>query len=92
MNLPYVLADEYKRDEIQANFDALAMFAPAASLSEVDVTDLRRLSALIKSGTGNPEGNVDAPVGTLYLRTDGGAGSTLYVKESGTGDTGWDSK
>lgn len=40
-------------------------------------------------GTGTPEGSVSAPVGALYSRLDGGAGTTLYVKESGTGNTGW---
>lgn len=33
-----------------------------------------------------------AVVGSLFLRTDGGTGSTLYVKESGTGTTGWVAK
>lgn len=44
------------------------------------------------SGAGTPEGAVTAPVGSLYTRTDGGAGTTLYVKESGTGNTGWVAK
>jgi hypothetical protein len=44
------------------------------------------------SGAGSPEGAVTAPIGTLYLRTDGGAGTTFYVKESGTGNTGWVAK
>lgn len=48
--------------------------------------------SLVKSGTGTPEGSVTAPVGSLFLRTDGGAGSTLYVKESGAGNTGWAAK
>lgn len=43
-------------------------------------------------GAGTPESNVTAPIGTLYLRTDGGASTTLYVKESGTGNTGWIAK
>lgn len=43
-------------------------------------------------GIGTPEGAVAAPVGTLYIRADGGAGTTLYVKESGTGNTGWAAK
>lgn len=33
-----------------------------------------------------------ANVGSLFLRTDGGSGTTLYVKESGTGNTGWAAK
>lgn len=44
------------------------------------------------SGAGSPEGVVTGVVGCLYTRTDGGAGSTLYVKESGTGNTGWVAK
>lgn len=41
------------------------------------------------SGAGSPEGAVTAPVGSLYSRTNGGAGTSLYVKESGAGNTGW---
>jgi len=44
------------------------------------------------TGSGSPEGVNAAPVGSLYTRTDGGAGTTLYVKESGTGNTGWVAK
>ncbi len=44
------------------------------------------------SGTGSPESVVTANVGSLYTRTDGGASTTLYVKESGTGNTGWVAK
>ena len=43
----------------------------------------------IMSGSGTPESVVTAPVGSLWLRTNGGAGTTLYVKESGSGNTGW---
>lgn len=39
--------------------------------------------------TGSPEGVVTAPVGSTRVRRDGGAATTLYVKESGTGNTGW---
>jgi hypothetical protein len=46
----------------------------------------------IHRGAGSPEGVVTAPVGHLYLRSDGGAGTVLYVKESGTGATGWAAK
>ncbi len=40
--------------------------------------------------TGTPLGAVIAPVGSLAVRTDGGAATTLYLKESGAGaSTGW---
>ncbi|WP_139346740.1 hypothetical protein [Sinomonas mesophila] len=40
-------------------------------------------------GAGNPNGVQTASVGSVYLRTDGGSATTLYVKEAGTGNTGW---
>ena len=48
--------------------------------------------AKVFSGTGTPEGNVEASVGSIFRRTDGGAATSLYVKESGTGKTGWAAK
>lgn len=45
-----------------------------------------------RCGAGTPEGAVTAPIGSLYTRTDGGANTTLYVKESGSGNTGWIAK
>jgi hypothetical protein len=44
------------------------------------------------SGSGSPEGVVTAPVGSLYSRSDGGLLTSLYVKESGSGNTGWAGK
>lgn len=44
-------------------------------------------------GNGSPLNVVTANIGTLYLRKDGGANTTLYVKESGNGlKTGWVAK
>lgn len=43
-------------------------------------------------GAGTPENSITAPVGSLYTRTDGGTATTLYVKESGAGNTGWVAK
>lgn len=48
------------------------------------------VEAKIYSGTGSPESVVTGRKGDLFLRTDGGAGTILYVKESGIGtNTGW---
>jgi hypothetical protein len=44
------------------------------------------------SGTGSPEGAVTAAVGSFFSRTNGGAGTSFYVKESGAGNTGWVAK
>ena len=46
----------------------------------------------IRAGSGSPEGLITAPVGSLYLRTDGSTSTTLYVKTAGTAATGWTPK
>jgi hypothetical protein len=47
----------------------------------------------VLTGQGSPEGVVVAKVGRLYARSDGGANTTLYVKESGNNtNTGWAAK
>lgn len=43
-------------------------------------------------GTGSPEGVVTAVIGSSYHRTDGGANTCLYIKESGASNTGWVAK
>lgn len=60
----------------QRNFETLSLF-------------LNEFAQRFYWGTGTPEGAVAAPVGSVFLRTDGGAGTVLYVKESGIGNTGW---
>lgn len=51
----------------------------------VDTTN----NIIIADGSGSPEGVVTGGIGSLYLRSNGSTGTTLYVKESGTGNTGW---
>lgn len=46
----------------------------------------------IRTGVGSPERVVTANEGSMYTNQSGGAGTTLYVKESGTGNTGWVAK
>lgn len=41
------------------------------------------------TGSGSPEGAVTAGIGSIYRRSNGGSATTLYIKESGTGNTGW---
>ena len=64
----------------------------SVTLDALAVTTITVDTPTITSGSGTPESAVTAPVGSLFLRTDGGASTTLYVKESGAGDTGWVAK
>jgi hypothetical protein len=57
-----------------------------------NVVGARQALTQVYSGLGSPETVVTALVGSLYLRLNGAAGTTLYVKESGTGNVGWIAK
>lgn len=69
--------------EVKNNLTAAGLLVGGIIATGVIVTDN------IKRGPGTPEGSITGVVGDLYTRTDGGAGTTLYVKESGAGNTGW---
>ena len=45
-----------------------------------------------RTGSGTPEAAITATIGSTYRRTDGGAATAFYVKESGAGNTGWVAK
>jgi len=46
----------------------------------------------IYSGSGDPNSTVTAVPGSLYMNSAGGADESLWVKESGSGNTGWVAK
>jgi hypothetical protein len=44
---------------------------------------------IFRYGTGSPESAVTAATGSVFIRTNGAGTTTMYVKGSGTGNTGW---
>lgn len=75
----------------RASIDSFGLLA-AGSLSGTSYVQTGSGTTRWYAGTGSPEGVVTATVGSLYSRTDGGAGTSLYVKETGSGNTGWAAK
>lgn len=74
-----------------------ALGAAAQRFTDVFAQRLRPGAGAViwTSGTGSPEGVLSAVQGSLYTRTDGGAGQCLYAKESGgatASTTGWVAK
>jgi hypothetical protein len=43
----------------------------------------------IRAGSGDPNSVVPANPGSVFLRTDAVSGTAIYVKDGGTGSTGW---
>jgi Pectate lyase superfamily protein len=76
-------------NRIQMNTSTLNLHGTAGNEPFLGFFPSTTASAYIGAGVGTPEGAVAAPVGSLWLRTDGGAGTSLYVKQTGTGNTGW---
>lgn len=81
MRVGATLADDYLSFRAGNVGDVLRLYA-----------DGPRLGADVRISAGNGAPNFAAAVGSIYMRRDGGAGSTFYVKESGTGTTGWVAK
>lgn len=54
--------------------------------------DAESVGVIVAWGSASPEGSLPAGVGSVYHRTGGGAGTSFYVKESGSGNTGWVAK
>lgn len=52
-------------------------------------TALRTVLIRGYKGSSTPEAAVTAPIGSIFQRSDGSTNTSLYVKESGTGNTGW---
>jgi hypothetical protein len=75
----------------QVGFAAIATNNNAVVLGNQNVTRVQfgTGGSTIKWGTGSPESIVQGNVGDLWIRTDGGVGTTLYGKTSGSTAAGW---
>jgi hypothetical protein len=74
----------------QVQFNDSGVLGGNVAFSFAKATGILTLGGLtIATGTGSPEAALIAPVGSLFLRSDGGSATCLYVKETGTGNTGW---
>ncbi len=52
-------------------------------------TDAEATGCINAIGRGSPQGVVSAPPGSTYNNLNGGVGTSFYVKQSGTANTGW---
>jgi hypothetical protein len=74
MTLPLLTVED---PTVQANFDLISQ-----AIGQLQTADF--------VGTGDPNGAITASPPARYYNRAGGAGTTLYVKESGVAtNTGW---
>ncbi|MCM3746525.1 glycoside hydrolase family 55 protein [Paenibacillus pasadenensis] len=64
-------------------------FLNALRVTSTGVVRPQNVGPGIYCGSGFPEGVLTAPQGSIFMRSDGGAANSLYIKYSGSGNTGW---
>ena len=84
-------------DELERSRDQLISLAASGNIewstSPTSTNEDNRGGAVVLAGVGAPNGSVIGSVGDLYVDKEGGASTTLYVKESGSAtNTGWVAK
>lgn len=94
-NRPQVdLTDYAKKTEIPnttnfATTDSVNNLLRTQGEQTVKISALEAKSAYEIHGTGMPNGQVEAPIGTTYVDMNVTNGALKWIKHSGTGNTGW---
>lgn len=74
---------------VTATADVGAATATITGLTQLASMRFGAAGPVFITGTGSPEGAETAVTGSLYVDDGGGADSTLWAKETGSGNTGW---
>ena len=94
-NRPQVdLTDYAKKTEIPnttnfATADSVSNLLRTQGEQTVKISALEAKSAYDIHGTGMPNGQVEAPIGTTYVDMNVTNGALKWIKEKGSGNTGW---
>lgn len=85
------LKEEYQTDGTHLNTAGYGAWAGTITRKVVATPKMDRSDVPVKaySGAGFPEGNISAPVGSVYTDTAATNGAIRWVKTSSTGNTGW---
>tara|TARA_R110000782_G_scaffold153748_2_gene246180 strand:+ start:46 stop:1731 length:1686 start_codon:yes stop_codon:yes gene_type:complete len=81
-------SDRYLRDQTGGSASLGTGLKYTGCTNGYDILDLAN-NIISATDAGTPEGNLVAGVGSRYYRTNGGAGTTFYVKETLTTSSGW---
>ena len=71
------------------NAEALSEVSKKMLEQTTKITALESKAEYEIHGTGMPNGKVEAPIGTTYVDTAVTNGALKWIKQSGTGNTGW---
>ena len=80
---------EYAKKSEVPTIDSVNNLLRTQGEQTVKISALEAKSAYEIHGTGMPNGQVEAPIGTTYVDTAVTNGALKWIKQSGTGNTGW---
>ena len=86
---PTVDVSEYAKKSEVPTIDSVNNLLRTQGEQTVKISALEAKSAYEIHGTGMPNGQVEAPIGTTYVDTVVTNGALKWIKHSGSGNTGW---
>lgn len=82
------VSDFAKKSEVPS-MDLFNTLSSTQGDQAIKITALEAKSKYEIHGTGMPNGQVEAPIGTTYVDMEVTNGALKWIKESGSGNTGW---
>lgn len=86
---PTVDVSEYAKKTEVPTIDSVNNLLRTQGEQATKITTLEAKSAYEIHGTGMPNGQVEAPIGTTYVDMSVTNGALKWIKQSGSGNTGW---
>ncbi len=86
---PTVDVSAYAKKSEVPTIDSVNNLLRTQGEQTVKISALEAKSAYEIHGTGMPNGQVEAPIGTTYVDTAVTNGALKWIKQSGSGNTGW---
>lgn len=88
-NRPQVDVSEFAKKSEVPTVDSVNDLVRIQGEQATKISTLESKSAYEIHGTGTPNGKVEAPIGTTYVDMEVTNGALKWIKQSGTGNTGW---
>ena len=88
-NRPQVDVSEFAKKSEVPTVDSVNDLVRIQGEQATKISTLESKSSYEIHGTGTPNGKVEAPIGTTYVDMEVTNGALKWIKQSGTGNTGW---
>lgn len=88
-NRPQIDVSEFAKKSEVPTVDSVNDLVRIQGEQATKISTLESKSAYEIHGTGMPNGKVEAPIGTTYVDVEVTNGALKWIKQSGTGNTGW---